>query len=312
MSYISVQEAAQKWGVSDRMVRRYCNENLIPGLLREGKLWLIPATAPKPSLTAVVKSEDPLPSLAKKLNSQQKKRNFHGLYDYTILNLTYSSCRMASCRLTRTQVEYILKTGKAHPSFEAAKVSDLIEVRNHCDCVDYILQNVLQTLTPRYIKQLHRMLMSGTVDEQFNKVTAGEFRKNDKLPKGRALPVAKSINGMLMQLTTEYEGRKEVLLKDILGFHVQLERIAPFEDGNGRVGRLIMFKECLRHGVVPFILDDKRRSRYYQGIRQWDDEPEILMEVVFEAQQRYGAQIELQKLLASDYRNTTIARRGRK
>ena len=126
------------------------------------------------------------------------------------------------------------------------------------------------------------------------------------------MPTAKNINGVLTQLTAEYESKKEVLLKDILDFHVQLERVAPFEDGNGRVGRLIMFKECLRHDVLPFILDDKRRSRYHQGIRQWDDEPEILIEVVFEAQQRYSAQIELQKLLASDYRNTAIARRGRK
>lgn len=312
MNYISVQEAARKWGVSDRMVRRYCNEDLIPGLLREGKLWLIPAAAAKPGQTAIEKPADAIPSLARKLASQQKKRNYHGLYDYTILNLTYSSCRMASCRLTRTQVEYILKTGKAHPSFEAAKVSDLIEVRNHCDCVNRILCNALQPLTTRFIKQLHRMLMSGTVDEQCNKVTAGEFRKNDKFPKGRSMPAAKSINGILTQLTTEYEEKKEVSLKDILEFHVQLERIVPFDDGNGRIGRLILFKECLRHDVMPFIIDDKRRGRYLEGLREWDECKDKLLEVVFEAQQRYGAQIELQKLLASDYRNTAIARRGRK
>ena len=96
--------------------------------------------------------------------------------------------------------------------------------------------------------------------------------------------------------------RSDIGLADILNFHVQFERLAPFDDGNGRVGRLILFKECLRHGVTPFILDDKRRTRYLQGLREWDEDPWTLMEVVSESQQRYSAQIELQKLKASELR----------
>ena len=104
----------------------------------------------------------------------------------------------------------------------------------------------------------------------------------------------------MKQLIKVYEKKENVGLIDLLDFHVQLEKIAPFDDGNGRVGRLILFKECLRHDVMPFIIDDKRRGRYLEGLREWDESHDTLLEVVLEAQQRYGAQVELQKLLAAN------------
>lgn len=135
------------------------------------------------------------------------------------------------------------------------------------------------------------MLFGGTVDEQLELVTAGAFRKTE--PKGRTAPPAKEVADRLTQLVRQYEKKEEKGLLDILDFHVQLLRLTPFDDGNGRVGRLIMFKECLRNDVMPFILDDKRRSRYIDGIKTWDEHQPPLLEVVLEDQQRYGAQIEL-------------------
>lgn len=314
MEYISVQEAARKWKVSERMVRKYCTNGCIPDAHHEGKSWLIPSTAkkpkhpgsstpkaPSPPKTAPVPIQ-PMPPLAQKLCAQQTKRNFHGLYDYTILNLTYSSCRMASCRLTCAQVESLIKTGKAQASFEPLKVSDLIEAANHCECVDIILQHIMEPLTQTMIKNLHRRLFAGTVDEQNGKVTAGAYRKSSTIIKGRKVPPAQEIAAHMSRLIDDYEKAAEHSLRDILNYHVVLEGIAPFDDGNGRVGRLILFKECLRHGVMPFILDDKRRTRYLQGLRDWDEDPWPLMEVVSEAQQRYSTQIELQKLKASELR----------
>ena len=300
MEYFTVQQTAIKWGVSDRMVRYYCTSGLVPGARREGKSWMVPVSATKPNLNASTKEKVELPPLARKLKNQQKKRNYHGLYDYTILNLTYSSCRMASSRLTRTQVENIIKKGKAQATFEPIKISDLIETRNHVECVNEILKAPMEPLTPKYLRDLHRRLFEGTVDEQLSLVTAGVFRKPNVKIKGRTMPPAKEISGRIERLIRAYEEKEKVDLQDILDFHVQFEWIVPFDDGNGRVGRLILFKECLRHDVMPFIIDDKRRGRYLEGLREWDESRDALLEVVLEAQQRYVAQIELQKLIAAN------------
>lgn len=300
MEYFTVQQTATKWGVSDRMVRYYCTSGLVPGARQEGKSWMVPASATKPNLNASAKEKVELPPLAGKLKNQQKKRNYHGLYDYTILNLTYSSCRMASSRLTRAQVENIIKKGKAQATFEPIKISDLIETRNHVECVNLILLAPMEPLTTKYIKDLHRKLFAGTVDEQRDLVVAGIFRRPKAKIKGRSIPPAKDISGRLEGLIRGYEEKEKIDLQDILDFHVQFERIVPFDDGNGRVGRLILFKECLRHDVMPIIIDDKRRGRYLEGLREWDESEDTLLEVVLEAQKRYAAQIELQKLMAAN------------
>lgn len=300
MDYITVFEASQKWGVTQRMVRNYCINGLIPDARQVNKAWMIPNTAEKPKRKARERSEAARPAFARKLGNQQKKRNYHGMYDYTILNLTYSSCRMASCRLTKAQIESIIKTGKAQASFEAMKVSDLIEVRNHIACVDLILKTPMEQLTAKYIRDLHRKLFAGTVDEQLDRVASGSYRRSGIKIKGRDVPIAAAIPDQMKQLIKDYEKKETVGLLDLLEFHVQLEALAPFDDGNGRIGRLILFKECLRHDVMPFIIDDKRRGRYLEGLREWDECKEKLLEVVLEAQQRYGAQVELQKLLAAN------------
>lgn len=214
------------------------------------------------------------------------------------INLTYSSSRMASCRLTRDQVETIFRKGKVRESFEPLKVSDLIEVMNHCLCVDYTLDHVMEPLTQRFIKKLHDILMYGTVDDRLERVRPGEFRTASSKNRNRKLLPAKKINSSLGALLREYENRDGIERNEILDFHVRFEQIFPFEDGNGRVGRLIMFKECLRHDVLPFILDDKRRSRYIRGIREWPTDRMELIDVVLEAQLRFDAQIALQKLMA--------------
>lgn len=237
-----------------------------------------------------------LPALAQKLLRQKKKKSFHGLYDYVQINLTYSSCRLASNRLTRQQVETIFTKGKVSVSFEPMKVSDLVEVLNHCVCVDYILDHTQEPLTPKFIKELHYQLVFGTVDDRRKRVAPGQYRSPKSSRRVPFMLPAEQISSKLKALIAEYEALTEVERRDILRFHVRFERIFPFEDCNGRIGRLIMFKECLRHEVMPFILDDKRRSRYLEGIREWDNDPGILSEVVMEAQSRFDAQIQLQML----------------
>ena len=257
MDYLTVRETAEKWGVNISLVRRFCAQGRIPGAKQTKEGWLIPCDAVHPARTVLGNTEEiELPELARKLQNQKKKKNFHGLYDYVVIDLTYSSSRMASCRLTRQQVETIFRKGKVRESFEPMKVSDLIEVLNHIHCVDYILDHVMEPLTQKFIRKLHEILMTGTVDAYRQQVRPGEYRTVTSRTRDRALLPARQINSSMTNLLQEYENQEEIQRKQILDFHVRFEEIFPFEDGNGRVGRLLMFKECLRHGVMPFIIDD--------------------------------------------------------
>ena len=300
MNYLSAKETALKWGVNVSLVKRYCAQGRVPGVVFQNGVWRIPEDAIRVSRTDLeYTSEVELPELAKKLQNQKKKRNFHGLYDFTVIDLTYSSSRMASVRLTRQQVETIFKKGKIRESFEPFKVSDVIEVLNHIHCVDYILDHVMEPLTQKFIRKLHHILMTGTVDEYKEMVRPGEYRTITSRPRDRQLLHPDKIHSSLAELIASYEYQTEIERNHILDFHVRFEEIFPFEDGNGRVGRLILFKECLRHDIMPFIIDDKRRSRYLRGLKEWHDDRYELVDVVMEAQDRFEAQVELQKLRAA-------------
>ena len=175
MEYMTVKEATEKWEMSGQIIRRFCRQERIPGAIIRNGVWVIPANAKRPDrIGQGVSDVVELPPLAKKLVRQKKKKNFHGLYDYVQTDLTYSSSRMASNRLTRQQVETIFKKGKVSVSFEPMKVSDLVEVLNHCVCVDYILDHVEEPLSQKFIKHLHYQLTFGTVDERRKKVTPGQ------------------------------------------------------------------------------------------------------------------------------------------
>lgn len=300
MLYLSASEIAQKWGVTPMLIRRLCRQDRIPGAVWQDGVWRIPEDAVRISRTNLEHTDEvELPELAKKLQNQKKKRNYHGLYDYAVIDLTYSSSRMASVRLTRLQVETIFKKGKVQVAFELMKVSDVIEVLNHIHCVDYIIDHVMESLTQKFVRKLHYMLMNGTVDEYGELVRPGEYRTVAAKPRNRELLPADQIPKEMNQLLKAYESQAEISRNEILNFHVSFEQIFPFEDGNGRVGRLLMFKECLCHGVMPFIIDDKRRTRYIQGIREWPTDRYELKDVVMEAQNHFESQIELQKLLAA-------------
>lgn len=304
MNFISVKEAAERWEISQTLVRRYCGQNRIPHALYVNGVWLIPERAKKPVRLNPDPKTQNLPPLARKLIRQKTKKSYHGLYDYVQVNLAYSSSRMASNRLTREQVESIFQTGKVRESFEPMKVSDLVEVMNHCVCVDYILDHLGDSLTQKFIQHLHYLLMFGTVDHRLKRVTPGAYRTDNETRRTRAMAEPGKINTSISLLIKEYEAQKEIGLSEILSFHVEFENIVPFDDGNGRVGRLIMFKECLRHGVLPFILDDKNRSNYLNGLKDWPYKKETLMRAVEAAQNRFERQMELHQL--REYRQYTF------
>lgn len=297
MKYISVNEAADAWKVQKHQVRRFCREGRIPGAKCENKIWFIPEKAVMPTRKEAAEQQAPaLYPLAKTLVRQMKKKNFHGLYDYVQVNLAYSSGRMASVRLTRECTWDIYTKGKVKVGFEPMKVSDLIETLNHCYVLKYVLANINEPLSEKFIKEVHRRITLGTVNERNDRVASGVYRTATKRQEWHPNISSAEIARRLKDLTSNYEALPEKERKQILDFHVRFERLAPFDDFNGRVGRLIMFKECLRHDVMPFILDDKRRALYLEGIREWDHDTSILSDVVMDCQIRFEAQIELQRL----------------
>lgn len=293
MKYCTIKETATRWGVSEQLVRRYCRQGRISGLIQEDGAWLVPSKAVKPNAKNVPLYEDVGP-LVRQIRYQCSKNNHFGIYEYIQVNLAYSSSRMASNRLTHEQVLEIYRTGKVSVAFEPMKIDDVIEIANHFRAGQYMAETITEPLTTTYIRKLHSLLFRGTVADQEGTLHIGEYRK---VPDKFGVDAA-SIPSLLNNLVVEYEKKNKTTLKDILDFHVQFEAIHPFEDGNSRVGRLIMMKECLRHGVDPFIIDDKHRGDYNRGIASWNSNPAILTSLAEQAQARLQRQKETLDLLA--------------
>ena len=284
MKLCSAREMANLWGISIQLVRRYCKDGKIPGAVFSEQGWMIPEGALKPG-TLVVKEREISP-LLKRILYERERNNHYGVYEYIQTNLAYSSSRMASNRLTLMQVEDIYRTNKIATAFEPTKVDDIIEIKNHFIAMRYIIDNVHIPLTVDFVKQLHYLLSYGTHADIHHKTGVGELRtKEAKIGKMKATPPLE-IYASLTNLLREYE-RNNADLERILDCHVRLECIRPFEDYNGRVGRLIMMKECLRYGVTPYIIDDKHRSQYMKGLAAWHMDRQFLIEAAKKAQERF-------------------------
>ena len=292
MHYISVKEAAAQWGVTIQMVRRYCQKGMVPQVIQENGGWRIPEGTPRPGTPKSEVVETKPSSLVNQIKYQRSKNNHFGIYEYIQVNLAYSSNRMASNRLTREQVEDLYRTKKLSVSFEPTKVDDIVEIMNHFICVREMVDTIEEPLTHSLIRRYHYCLTYGTYADQKHQIGIGEYRKNlSKL----GVPT-RVISSKLDELIQSYENRS-IDMDAILDFHVRFEKIHPFEDYNGRVGRLIMMKECLRHNIVPFIVDDKHRGSYNKGIACWHTDPSVLRDVCLKAQDRFRRQIEFQRLL---------------
>ena len=302
MEYITTKEASEQWDVTERTVRRYCEQGKIEGAIHAGNLWVIPMDAICPS--NVDRSGD-LKPLANKVVYQRSKNNHFGIYEYLQVNLAYSSSRMASNRLTREQVMEIYRTGKISVAFEPMKIDDLVEVSNHFRAGQYMVDTIADPLTTVWLRKLHYKLFKGTKADQEGTLHIGTYRSTpDKFGVDAA-----TIPAALSSLITEYENKKAITLRDILDFHARFEQIHPFEDGNGRVGRMLMVKECLRHGIDPFIIDDKHRGEYNRGIASWSSNPAALTAVVEQAKARFRKQKETLDLM--EYCRPPIGRGAR-
>lgn len=282
IEYISVEDAARIWSLSGRSVRNYCTQGRVPGALLEGKTWKIPSNAEKPGRkTRHVESENNLLSFLKREKDASLKG---GIYHKLQIDLTYNSNHIEGSKLTHDQTRYIFETKTIGISDEAVKIDDIIETVNHFRCIDLVIEGAHTKLSESFIKQLHYILKTGTTDAQKSWFRVGDYKMLENEVGGNETTKPEDVSSEMKALLTEYHAKKEVTFDDILDFHVRFESIHPFQDGNGRIGRLIMLKECLKHNIVPFIITEKLKMFYYRGLKEWKNERGYLRDTCFTGQ----------------------------
>ena len=295
MQYRSVNEIAKKWNVSERSVRNYCAQGRVDGAFLTGKTWNIPENAEKPERSNK-KKEQPV-TLLDILQEQKASKYSGGIYHKTQIDLTYNSNHIEGSRLTHDQTRYIFETNTIGVEKEVLNVDDVIETVNHFRCIDMIIDNAKAALTEKFIKELHLILKNGTSDYRKDCFVVGDYKKlpNEVGGMGTALP--EEVADKMKVLLTEYNGKEEKIFEDILDFHVKFERIHPFQDGSGRVGRLIMFKECLKYNIVPFIIEDNLKMFYYRGLKEWNNEKGYLTDTCLIAQDKYKTYLDYFRIM---------------
>lgn len=284
MRYLSVNEIAKKWKLSARSVRNYCAQGRVEGAFLTDKTWHIPEDAEKPERSNKRKKQLTLLDI---LWEQKSNKYSGGIYHKTQIDLTYNSNHMEGSRLTHDQTRYIFETNTIGVENEVLNVDDVIETANHFRCIDKIIDHAKAALTEKLIKELHLTLKSGTSDSRKDWFALGDYKKMPNEVGGMATVLPEEVADKMKALLTAYNAKEEKTFEDILDFHVKFERIHPFQDGNGRVGRLIMFKECLKYNIVPFIIEDNLKLFYYRGLKEWDNEKGYLTDTCLNAQDRY-------------------------
>ncbi len=290
MGFLSAAEIADLWGVSERSVRNYCAQGRVPGAFLTGKTWSIPADAEKPARSnAKATAESPLLS---RLREEKSAKTKGGIYHKIQVELTYNSNHIEGSRLSLDQTRFIFETATVGAGGEPIRVDDILETQNHFRAIDYVIDKATFPLSEGMIKELHRILKTGTTDSSRDWFAIGEYKRLPNEVGGQATSLPEDVAKEMKALLKTYDARARHSLEEIIGFHVRFERIHPFQDGNGRVGRLIMFKECLANSVVPFIIADDMKAFYYRGLAEWGNENGYLRDTCLAAQDRFRAALD--------------------
>ena len=285
MGFISVKEASEKWGITERVVRQYCADGRVPGAFITGKTWNIPETANKPDRKP---RQRPIPSdLLSRLTMEKEAGISGGIYHKVQIELTYNSNHMEGSRLTHDQTRFIFETNTIDTPDGSVNVDDILETTNHFRCIDLIIDQAKRALSETMIKQLHLILKSGTADSRKSWFSVGGYKRLANEVGGRETTAPKDVPAEMKELLSSYKNLKAVTFDDLLDFHYRFESIHPFQDGNGRVGRLILFKEALKNGIVPFIIEDDMKLYYYHGLQEWKNEKGYLRDTCLTAQDRF-------------------------
>lgn len=284
MNYLTASEIAKKWCVSERSVRNYCAQGRVEGAVLNGKTWQIPEDAKKPERSNKKQQSKTLLDI---LQEEKTSKYSGGIYHKTQIDLTYNSNHIEGSRLTHEQTRFIFETNTIGVENEVLNVDDVIETVNHFRCIDMIIDNAKANLTEKFVKELHLVLKTGTSDSRKDWFAVGDYKKLPNEVGGVETTLPEEVAVKMKELFAKYNAKENKTLEDVLEFHVAFEKIHPFQDGNGRVGRLIMFKECLKHNIVPFIIEDNLKLFYYRGLKEWNKEKGFLTDTCLTAQDRY-------------------------
>ena len=287
MEYVSVTQFAEKYGISERTARNYCASGRIDGAFLTGKTWNIPSDATLPE-----KAKQKVPPLLARLRDEKESQLKGGIYHRTQIDLTYNSNHIEGSRLTKEQTRYIFETNTLNVTTEGTRVDDIMETVNHFRCIDYIIDHATEKITEPHIKQLHKILKTNTSDSQKSWFAVGDYKRLANEVGGEETALPNEVHNRMKGLLTEYNSLKSISFDNILDFHVQFERIHPFQDGNGRIGRLLIFWQCLQAAIVPFIISEDLRLFYYRGLQNWGHVNGYLRDTCLTAQDNYKAALD--------------------
>ncbi len=287
MSYISVREISKKWNMSERSVRNYCAEGRVEGAILVGKTWTIPKDAKKPERKN--KQCEAKRTLLNVLKAEKQTKMTGGIYHKVQIELTYNSNHIEGSRLTHDQTRYIYETNTIGVSDVSVNVDDVVETANHFRCIDLIIDKANSNITEALIKELHRILKNGTTDSRISWFNVGDYKKIPNEVGGKDTTPPELVAKEMKKLLEEYNNGEKKTFEEIIDFHYRFECIHPFQDGNGRVGRLLLFKECLKHNIVPFVIDENLKMFYYRGLTEWKREKGYLIDTCLAAQDKFKA-----------------------
>lgn len=279
MKYLTCNEAAKKWQLSERSVRHYCSLGRVIGAKQEKGEWLIPDDALKPI---------PIPkrgSLLLELRREKEMKLSGGIYHKLQVDMTYNSNHIEGSKLSHDQTRYIFETRTiGMENGKNVRVDDIVETVNHFTCIDLAIDAANKELTEKLIKEFHRILKSGTSDARLAYFRVGEYKLIANEVGGADTVPPERVPYEMARLLKEYNEKEEITVYDIIDFHKRFESIHPFQDGNGRVGRLIILKECLKHNIVPILITDEFKDFYYRGLKEYNHEKGYLIDTCLNGQ----------------------------
>ena len=277
--YMTIKAASILWNVSERSVRNYCALGKVKGAILEGGVWKIPVVAKKPARANEKENKN---YLLERLREEKEHGIKGGIYHKLQIDLTYNSNHMEGSELTHDQTRYSFETRTigVENANESIKVDDIVETINHFSMIDRVIDFANYKLSEAFIKELHKILKTGTSDSRLSWFKVGDYKRRANAVGDIETTSPRLVPQEMKKLVDEYNKKEEHSFEEIIEF----ERIHPFQEGNGRVGRMIAFKECLKNNIVPFIILDSKKMFYYRGLKNWNNERGWLIDTCLDGQ----------------------------
>ena len=298
MKFLSVAQVAKNWNLSERTVRNYCASGKIPDAFLTGKTWNIPENSEPPKRSNSVKQAPS--NLLEVLKAEKASKISGGIYHKIQVELTYNSNHIEGSKLTHDQTRYIYETNTIGFTDSTINVDDIVETANHFKCIDMVIVKATKPLSETFIKQLHMVLKNGTSDSRKDWFAVGDYKKYPNEVGGKITTSPEEVHDKIKALISAYNKTDNKSFDDLISFHYEFERIHPFQDGNGRIGRLILFKECLKHNIVPFIIDENLKMFYYRGLSEWQNEKGYLIDTCLTAQDKFKKHLDYFRIPYTD------------